>query len=51
MDVTMDIEVEHQIIQPEQQLTVMETGYEETPMEETFTAEEVQMRLQAQKQG
>ena len=50
MDVTMGIEVEHQITQPEQQLTVMETCYEEPPMEETYTTE-VQMRFQAQKQG
>ena len=51
MDVTMDIEVEHQITQPEQQLTVMETCCEEHPTEETYTTEEVQMRSQAQKQG
>ena len=50
MDVTMDIEVEHQITQPEQQ-TIMETCYEEPPMEETYTTEEVWMRSQAQKQG
>ena len=48
MDVTMDMEVEHQITQPEQQLTIMETCYGETPMEETCTTE-VQMRSQAQK--
>ena len=35
MDVTMDIEVEHQITQPESQLTVMETCYEEPTLEET----------------
>ena len=51
MDVTMDIEVEHQITQPEQQLTVMETCYEETPMEETCTTEEVHTRSQAQKRS
>ena len=51
MDVTMDIEVEHQITQPEQQLIVMETCCEEPPMEETYTTEEVWMRSQAQKQG
>ena len=34
MDVTMDMEVEHQITQPEQQLTIMETCYKETPVEE-----------------
>ena len=39
MDVTMDMEVEHQITQPEQQLTVMETCYEETPMQEICTTE------------
>ena len=31
MDVTMDIEVEHQITQPEPQITIMETCYEEPP--------------------
>ena len=41
MDVTMDIEVEHQITQPEQQLTVIETCCEEPPTEETYTTEEV----------
>ena len=46
MDVTMDIEVEHQIIQPKSQLTVMEPA-----LEETYMTEEVQKRLQAQKQG
>ena len=51
MDVTMDIEVEHQITQPEQQLTIMETCCEEPPMEETYTTEEVQMTSQPQKQG
>ena len=51
MDVTMDIEVEHQITQPEPQVTVMETCYEELPIEETHTTEEVQMRSQAQNQG
>ena len=50
MDVTMDIEVEHQITQPESQLTVMETCFEEPTLEETYTTE-VQMRSQAQKQG
>ena len=47
----MDYEVEHQITQPESELTVMETCYEEPTLEETYTAEEVQMRSQAQKQG
>ena len=51
MDVTMDIEVEHQITQPESQLTVMETCYEEPTLEETYMTEEVQTRSQAQKQG
>ena len=51
MDVTMDIEVEHQITQSEQQLTITETCCEEPPTEETYTTEEVQMRSQAQKQG
>ena len=50
-DVTMDIEVEHQMTQPEPQVTVMETCYEELPIEETHTTEEVQMRSQAQNQG
>ena len=31
MDVTMDIEVEHQITQPEPQINVMKTCYEEPP--------------------
>ena len=51
MDVTMDIEVEHQITQPESQLTVMETCCEEPALEESYMTEEVQMRSQAQKQG
>ena len=51
MDVTMDIEMEHQIIQPEPQITIMETCYEEPPLEETYTTEEVQTILQAQNQG
>ena len=51
MDVTMDIEVEHQITQPESQLVVMETCYEEPTLEETYMTEEVQTRSQAQKQG
>ena len=46
MDVTMDIKVEHQITQPESQLAVMETCYEEPTLEETYTTEEVQMRSQ-----
>ena len=50
MDVTMDMEVEHQITQPEQQLTTTETCNEETPMEVTCTTEEVQTMSQAQKQ-
>ena len=48
MDVTMDIEVEHQITQSEQQLTIMETYCEEPPTEETYTTE-VWMRSQAPK--
>ena len=51
MGVTMDIEVEHQITQPEPQITIMETWYEEPFAEETYTTEEVQTRLQAQNQG
>ena len=51
MDVTMDIKVEHQITQPESQLAVMETYYEEPTLEETYMTEEVQMRSQAQKQS
>ena len=51
MDVTMDIEVEPQITQPESQLSVMETCYEEPALEEIYTTAEVQMRSQAQKQG
>ena len=51
MDVTMYIKVEHQITQPESQLAVMETCYEEPTLEETYMTEEVQMRSQTQKQG
>ena len=51
MDITMDFEEEHQITQPESDLAVMETCYEESELEETYTTEEVQMRSQAQKQG
>ena len=51
MDVTMDFEVEHQITQPESQLTVMETCYEEPTLEEIYMTEEVQTRSQDQKQG
>ena len=51
MDVTMDIKVEHQITQPQSQLAVMETCYEEPTLEATYMTEEVQMRSQAQKQG
>ena len=50
MDVTIDIEVEHQITQPEQQLTIMETCCEEPPVEETYTTK-VWTRSQAQNQG
>ena len=50
MDVTMDTEVEHQITQPESQLAVIETCYEDPTLEETYM-KEVQMRSQAQKQG
>ena len=50
MDVTMDIEVEHQITQPEQQLTIIETCCEEPSME-TYTTEVIWMRSQALKQG
>ena len=46
MDVTMDIKVEHQITQPESQLAVMETCYEEPILEETYITEEVQTRSQ-----
>ena len=45
------IKVEHQITQPESQLAVMETCYEEPALEETYMTEEVKMRSQAQKQG
>ena len=51
MDVTMDIEVEHQITQLESQLAAIETCYEEPTLEEIYMTEEVQMRSQAQKQG
>ena len=51
MDVTMEFKVEHQITQPQLDLAVMETCYEESTIEETHTTEEVQMRSQIQKQG
>ena len=51
MDVTVDIKMEHQITQPESQLAVMKTCYEEPTLEETYMTEEVQTRSQAQKQG
>ena len=51
MDATMEFEVEHQITQPELDLAVMETCYEEPVIEETYTTEEVQIRSQAYKQG
>ena len=51
MDVTMEFKVEHQITQPELDLKVMETCYEEPKLEETYTTEEVQTRSQTQKQG
>ena len=44
MDVTMEFEVEHQITQPELNLAVMETCFEEPVIKETFTIEEVQTR-------
>ena len=50
MDATMDIKVEHQITQPESQVSVMENCYQEAQLEEPFTTE-VQTRSQAQKQG
>ena len=40
MDVTMDFEVEHQITQPESELTVMETCYKEPTLEEIYITEE-----------
>ena len=51
MNVTMGIEVEHKITQPESQLAVMETCYEEPTLEETYMTEEVHTRSQAQKQS
>ena len=39
MDVTMEFEMEYQITQPELDLTVMETCYEEPVIEETYTTE------------
>ena len=50
MDVTMEFELEHQITQPELDLTVVETCYEEPIIEETYTTEEVQMWSQGQNQ-
>ena len=51
IDITMDIEVDHPITQPESQLAVTETCYEEPALEETYMTEEVKMRSQSQKQG
>ena len=51
MDVTMEFEVEHQITQPELDLTVLETCYEEHELDKTYTTEEAQTRSQTQKQG
>ena len=47
MNAMMDIEVEHQITQPESQLAVMETCYEEPALGETYMTGKVQMRSQA----
>ena len=41
--------MEQQITQPESDLAVMETCYEESEVEETYTTEELQMKLQSQK--
>ena len=41
MDFSMEFEVEHQITQPELDLSVMKTCYEELALEETYTTEEV----------
>ena len=46
--VTMGFEVEHQITQPELDLVVMETCYQDPESEETYTTEEVQTRSQTQ---
>ena len=49
MDVTMEFQTTRISTQPESDLSVMETCYEEPVIEETYTTEEVQMRSQAHK--
>ena len=50
-DMTLEFEKEYQITQPQSTFNVMETCYEETPEQEEFSMEEVQMRSQMQGQG
>ena len=50
-DIIMECEKEIQVTQTEPEFSIMENCYEETPPEEAFMNEEVQMRSQTQKQG
>ena len=43
-DMTLEFEKEYQITQLQSTFNVMETCYEETPEQEEFSVEEVQMR-------
>ena len=50
-DMTLEFKKEYQITPPQSTFNIMETCYEETPEQEEFSLEEVQMRLQMQGQG
>ena len=50
-DMTLEFKKEYQITQPQSTFNIMETCYEETPEQEEFSMEEVQMRSQMQGQG
>ena len=50
-DMALEFEKEYQITQPHSTFNIMEMCYEETPEQEEFSMEEVQMRLQMQCQS
>ena len=50
-DMTLEFEKEYQITQPQSTFNFMEMCYEETPEQEEFSMEEIQMRSQMQGQG
>ena len=50
-DMTLEFKKEYQITQPQSTFNIMEMCYEETPEQEEFSMEEVQMRSQMQGQG